>query len=374
LLCLGLLLKEIVRIEDEHVREQMICLFSSTLEFNNLFCSYKGEGTGAVRHMFSHHILKPERTPIENSVWGTCKGSGTFSTLFESRLMPAKRYLDQPFEVAHMRNLFDEISGSEKLVASDPINVKLAASWQGLIASPNGVLILNGDSSSLPLPDLSVDAVVTDPPYFDFVNYSELSDFFFAWLAPTLKDKYAWFDQPDSSHPAEVQHNDPHVFARHLASVFSECHRTLKDAGVLAFSFHHSRTEGWAAIYEAISTTGFAVVAAHPVHAELRCSSPKTATKEPISLDAILVCRKTTVAAPGHFDRTEILRQSQQLTKKLSDAGMSISRADEFVVLASRSLISASAARYSVTQFKDALDSLREQPVGANTVLHRVRR
>ena len=84
LLCLGLLLRRILEIEDERVQEQMLCLFSSTLEFNNLFCSYKGEGTGAVRHMFSHHILKPERAPLENSVWGTDKSSGTFSSLFES--------------------------------------------------------------------------------------------------------------------------------------------------------------------------------------------------------------------------------------------------------------------------------------------------
>ncbi|MCP5360935.1 MAG: hypothetical protein H7A14_09475, partial [Sinobacteraceae bacterium] len=100
LLCLGLLLKAILRLEDAALQEQLLCLFSSTLEFNNLFCSYKGEGTGAVRHMFSNHILKPERMPLENSVWGTDKSSGAFSTLFESRLLRAKRYLDAPFEVA----------------------------------------------------------------------------------------------------------------------------------------------------------------------------------------------------------------------------------------------------------------------------------
>ena len=46
-------------------RRAILRLFSGTLEFNNLFTSYKGEGTGAVRHMFSHHVLKPERIPIE---------------------------------------------------------------------------------------------------------------------------------------------------------------------------------------------------------------------------------------------------------------------------------------------------------------------
>ena len=54
----------------------LLTLFSGVLEFNNMFASYKGEGTGAVRHMFSHHILKPERTPIEANPWGTPKSSG----------------------------------------------------------------------------------------------------------------------------------------------------------------------------------------------------------------------------------------------------------------------------------------------------------
>ena len=53
------------RIADVPSRHALQTLFSGVLEFNNMFASYKGEGTGAVRHMFSHHILKPERTPIE---------------------------------------------------------------------------------------------------------------------------------------------------------------------------------------------------------------------------------------------------------------------------------------------------------------------
>ncbi|WP_350314895.1 hypothetical protein, partial [Pseudoalteromonas sp. TB43-MNA-CIBAN-0091] len=62
-------MNRILQIEEQTIRDHFVCLFSGTLEFNNLFCSFKGEGTGAVRHMFSNHILKPERTPLENTVW-----------------------------------------------------------------------------------------------------------------------------------------------------------------------------------------------------------------------------------------------------------------------------------------------------------------
>lgn len=361
LLCLGLLLKEILSLEDVGVQEQILCLFSSTLEFNNMFCSFKGEGTGAVRHMFSNHILKPERTPLENSVWGTEKSSGSFSTLFESRLMRAKRYLDEPFEVTLDADLLGNKVQARKIVASDPIDVHQVRSWDELGKAGPGALILNGDSSRLPIPDASVDAVVTDPPYFDFVHYSELSDFFFAWLSPALRHRYAWFDRPDCSDSGEVQHKDPRTFARQLSYVLSESRRVLKDDGVLAFSFHHSRAEGWAAIYEAITTAGLEVVAAHPVHAEQRGASPKTAAKDPISLDAILVCCKHACAKAVPLSSSAVIERTVHLADRLSTAGMYISCADRFVIASSQMLISASAEQLSFDEFKAKLEEMRQR-------------
>ena len=359
LLCLGLLLREILCIDDEVVQEQMLCLFSSTLEFNNQFCSFKGEGTGAVRHMFSNHILKPERTPLENSVWGTDKSSGTFRTLFESRLLRAKRYLDEPFEIALGYDSDGNRTGSHKIVASHPIRARRVDTWAELEAADHGLLILNGDSSKLPVPSRSVDAVVTDPPYFDFVHYSELSDFFFAWLSPVLRHRYPWMAREDSSDEGEVQHKDPRVFARQLASVFTEACRVLKDDGVLAFSFHHSRAEGWAAIYEAINKAGMAVVAVHPVHAELRAASPKTAAKDPISLDAILVCRKKEFALQQSPAIQDVRQTVDALASRLQAAGMRISTGDRFVIGASQTLIARAAEDLSFDEIKADLEVIR---------------
>jgi putative DNA methylase len=358
-LCLGLLLKAILDIEDTAVQEQMLCLFSSTLEFNNLFCSFKGEGTGAVRHMFSNHILKPERTPLENSIWGTDKSSGTFSTLFESRLLRAKRYLDEPFELELQRDLMGLRTGTRKTLASAPLDARLVGSWQELQKADRALMALNGDSARLPVPDASVDAVITDPPYFDFVHYSELSDFFFAWLSPVLSKRYPWMRRPDSSDAGEVQHNDPRVFARQLSLVFSECRRVLKDDGVLAFSFHHSRAEGWAAIYEAIETAGMAVVAAHPVHAELKAASPKKAAKDPISLDAILVCKKRALVASDACAPQPILARVERLANQLGAAGLVVSQADRFVIAASQLLIDLGPAELPYQEIKAQLEQLQ---------------
>lgn len=361
LLCHGLLLRAILAIDDVAVQEQMLCLFSSTLEFNNLFCSFKGEGTGAVRHMFSNHILKPERAPLENCVWGTERSSGTFSTLFESRLLRAKRYLGQPFELALEHDLIGDRTGTSKVMASKPIDAKTVSSWDELQSCDRAVMILNGDSSRLPIPDASIDAVVTDPPYFDFVHYSELSDFFFSWLSPALKARYPWFARPDSSDEGEVQHKDPLVFARQLGSVFAECARVLKKDGVLAFSFHHSRAEAWAAIYEAINTAGLCVVAAHPVHAELRAASPKTAAKSPISLDAILVCKKRVDVTTPQCSQWPVVANTQALASRLEAAGMSVSGGDRFVIGASQLLIAAARDRLPFDAVERRLECLRGQ-------------
>lgn len=358
LLCLGLLLKAIMRLEDRAIREQLLCLFSSTLEFNNLFCSFKGEGTGAVRHMFSNHILKPERTPLENSIWGTNRSSGTFMSLFESRLLRAKRYLNEPFELRLESDLLGAKAGTSKVVASAPISPRLVESWREIEAvKGSAALILNGNSAALPIPDRSIDAVITDPPYFDFVHYSELSDFFFAWLAPALKGSYPWFEREDSSAEGEVQDKDPQMFSRHLGYVFAESRRVLKDDGVLAFSFHHSRPEGWAAIYCALAQADMTVVAAHPVHAELRAASPKSAAKDPISLDAILVCRKRATVEPISYSLETIQARTSALSKRLEEGGLLLSRADYFVIAASQALI---ATGYECLSFDEIEQRLLE--------------
>ncbi len=357
LLCLGLLLRSILRIENRKIREQLLCLFSSTLEFNNLFCTFKGEGTGAVRHMFSHHILKPEKTPLENCVWGTSKSSGTFSTLFESRLIPAKRYLDDPYELFLDRNLFGEVEGSGKVTCSKPIDVTLVESWEEFSSHNKAALVMNGSSVNLNIPNESVDLVITDPPYFDFIHYSELSDFFFSWLAPTLRNDYSFFKGENSSGLGEVQHSDPRYFAEQLKQVLSECYRVLKHEGLLVFSFHHSRPEGWAAIFQAVQSSGLRIVSSHPVYGELSVSSPKSSAKDPISLDAILVCKKAGNQEEPFVDIKRAEIKAKEYTIKLRSAGIKISKSDEFVILASQILANV----YDVSMSFDAMKHLLEQ-------------
>jgi len=358
LLCLGMLLRRILHVEAKTIRDQFLCLFSSTLEFNNLFCSFKGEGTGAVRPLFSHHILKPERSVLENNVWGTEKSSGAFSTLLRSRLLKAKQYLDAPFEVGSSPSLFGDTkdSGNGKVISSSPLNLTVTSEWDEFAFKPKTALVLNGDGAELPIPDKSVDAIITDPPYFDFIHYSELSDFFYAWLAPVLRQDYRYFEAPDSSHDHEVQGRNPERFAEKLARVFRECHRVLKDEGVLSFSFHHSRTEGWLSIYEAITIAGFQIVAAHPIYGEMKGANPKSSTKEPITLDAILVCKKSAGSHEHADDIVETIEaKTEKISRELKSSDFILSQADTYVVTMSQALALGSCAGYSLSEMSSLL-------------------
>lgn len=321
--CLTILLEAINEIESTQIRDQFLTLFSGTLEFNNMFCSFKGEGTGAVRHLFYNHILKPERVPLENSVWGTEKSSGTFSSLYKSRLIKAKEYLNRPFE------LKVQDGKSQKVYLNKKLNPRFVKDFRTLSSTDNSCLILNSDSSHLEqIPDLSVDAVVTDPPYFDYVHYSELSDFFYAWLKPVLSDRYDFFSQGNSRRKGEVQNRSVTEFAKNLSNVFKECRRVLKDDGVMVFSFHHSRGEGWSAIFKAIHDAGFRIEKTYPVKAEMIVSTPKNQAKSPINLDSLIVCKKLTkskvTTLNSYMDETvknykSIMSEFQLFNRELSN-------------------------------------------------------
>jgi len=334
LLCLSLLADRIRKIPDRRLRDLFTCLFSGTLEFNNMFTSFKGEGTGAVRHMFSHHILKPERTPLEANLWGTPKSSGSFSTLFESRLIRALDYCENPFEISPTYKN-GKTNGEKVYGLSCPLGTDIAESFTEF--QENKDLYLScGDSAKTDLRTESVDAIITDPPFFDNVHYSQLADFFYVWQRHILGANRN-HDTKSTRSEEEVQQSDPTIFTERLYGVWKECNRVLRREGLLIFTYHHSREEGWRSVLEAIVKAGFVIVATHPIKAEMSVAMPKFQAKEPIDLDIIIVCRKrgTTSAEaldPKRFIGNSIAEATEQIGR-FNGSGRSLSRNDVYVIL-----------------------------------------
>lgn len=328
LLCLSILAGGIRSIEDRSTRELFACLFSGTLEFNNMFASYKGEGTGAVRHMFAHHILKPERTPLEANLWGTPSSSGSFSTLYQSRIVRALNYADAPTEL-HVTRPGEK--GIKVPGLSERMGYEVTTSFQAFQDSYARLYLSCGDSSSTDVETGAVDAVVTDPPFYDNVHYSQLADFFHVWQRHLLGS--VGTREADTTRAiGEVQDEDGPAFTLKLASVFRESHRVLKQDGLLVFTYHHSRQEGWSSVLEAVMRAGFHIVAAHPIKAEMSVAMPKSQAKDPIDLDVILVCRKGAGSEAREIGE-EVAAVAADQMRRLDGRSRKLSRNDVRVIV-----------------------------------------
>jgi putative DNA methylase len=337
LLCLSILADRIRTISDPAIRDLFVCLLSGTLEFNNMFASYKGEGTGAVRHMFAHHILKPERVPLEANLWGTPKSSGSFSTIFEGRIRRALDYAENPFEI-RVSSKNGKRAGDKVFDLSERLGFEIAATYDEFAAGKK-VYLSRGDSSTTDIPDASVDAVITDPPFFDNVHYSQLADFFHVWQRHVLNCDDCLQGESTRSQ-GEVQNEDVELFTRRLTGVWMESCRVLKDDGLLVFTYHHSRPEGWRSVLEALMRVGFTITATHPIKAEMSVAMPKHQAKEPIDLDVVVVCRKTVLASAGAAKHSWSAagQTAKSQVQRLRRAGRELSRNDIRVVVTAQVL------------------------------------
>ncbi len=334
---------------DDAEREALCALFSGTLEFNNLFTSFKGEGTGAVRHMFSHHILKPERTPLEAHPWGTPQSSGSFSTLLSSRIERAHAYKREPADlVATDSGVIERIMG-----VSTPIGAKLNQSWATFAESEStSSYVATRNAADTDLPSGSVDLIVTDPPFMDNVHYAELADFFHAWLRAM---------RPFQNYPAaettrregEVQNADPNEFGKAIEAVWTECERVLKPGGLLAFTFHQARISGWVQAVEALRRAGFVVTAVQPVKGEMTTSIVKAGAREPSNLDSIVVCRRLADGAASPYTSVDDATDGALTAlRALVEAGIDVGAGDV------RSVVRGSVLAYLASTEADLADHI----------------
>ncbi|MGD0190288.1 MAG: DNA methyltransferase [Rhizomicrobium sp.] len=359
LLSISKLANRIARTPDPVLRELFTCLLTGALEFNNMFASYKGEGTGAVRHMFAHHVLKPERTPLEANLWGTPKSSGSFSTMFRTRISRALDYADNPFELRVIERQGKK-SGAKVFGLSDKIGYEIADSYQGFEAGKR-VYLSCGDSGRTDLADRSVDSILTDPPFFDNVHYSQLADFFYVWQRFILGNG-SGRESLTTRSDSEVQNAEETIFTDRLTNVWNEANRVLKDDGILAFTYHHSRAEGWRAVLRALMNAGFVITAAHPIKSEMSVAMPKHQAKEPIDLDVILVCRKRSENMVARWDHCLIDKANGAAAtqvQRFRSSGRRLSRNDVRVIVMAQLLriISFLPSADEATRVLDAVES-----------------
>jgi putative DNA methylase len=153
------------------------------------------------------------------------------------------------------------------------------------------------DAAAFDLAPESLDAVLTDPPYFGNVQYAELMDFCYVWLRKLVGMSVPEFSPASTRNSGELTGNENmgrglEHFTEGLSSVFEKIAVALKPGAPLAFTYHHNRIDAYYPIAVAVLDAGLTCSASLPCPAEMGASIHISGTKSSI-IDTVFVCRST---------------------------------------------------------------------------------
>jgi putative DNA methylase len=171
-----------------------------------------------------------------------------------------------------------------------------------------GARVTHASATRLPYPDGFFDAVLTDPPYYNNVSYSYLSDFFYVWLKRSIgqihPDLFATPLTPKAGEIVAYAHGEggfeagKRFFEEQLAAAFREMARVLKPGGITVVVYAHKSTAGWETVINALLDSGLVVNAAWPLNTEMqsRLLANETAA---LASSIYIVARKAARRATG---------------------------------------------------------------------------
>jgi putative DNA methylase len=149
------------------------------------------------------------------------------------------------------------------------------------------------------------DICIFDPPYFDYIAYSELSEFYRAWLKePVL-----------GGHPLLPAAQDPvGTFGRALGVCMSNAVKRLRPGRVLAFTYHSANEPAWEAVGVALDMANLLVTGLWPVRNDGHMGHHTHEGN--CEWDVVVVCRRKGECVPAvPFSTSEMWCQ---LVKPLS--------------------------------------------------------
>ncbi len=350
LLGLELSCRQIAATANERVRHALATNFSDLLRYQNMLCRYD---TMALKSLdiFSVHGFPVGLVECESNLIGFVNGnganvgSGGWTNIIE-KYTRAKSYCDAPFEV--------------KQVGRRKVTVPIHGEWIGERkngAMTRAVTLRCASSTTVSLPPSSLDAVLTDPPYFGNVQYGELMDFCYVWLRRLVGTETEGFRLPSSRSPEELTGNATQArgiehFTDGLAAVWRSMSHALKPGAPLAFTFHHNRIEPYHAVGVAILDAGLTCLATLPCPAEMGGSIHIHGTGSSI-VDTIFVCRTQGRMRRGQefisLDGLELVMEGE--LSMLRSAGMKPTAGDI------RCMVFGHLVRYAIGQLRKSWDT-----------------
>ena len=193
------------------------------------------------------------------------------------------------------------------------------------------------------------DAIVTDPPYYDAIPYSDCMDFFHVWLRRSTRDlsdeiRSVFSDElgPKWNHDS----NDGELiddasrfdgdkvrskknYEDGMARAFRSCYAALRPDGRLVVVFANKLPDAWETLVAALIRAGFVVDGSWPIQTE-RGSRNRAIASAALSSSVWIVCKKRPAARPG-WDNVVLGEMRDNITRQLRnfwDAGI---RGPDFV-------------------------------------------
>lgn len=211
-----------------------------------------------------------------------------------------------------------------------------AATWvakaaDSLVSLPSSARVWRGDAARTPLAKGSVDLAFIDPPYFDSIAYSFLSDAFYVWLKRLLEPvQPELFSDDLTEKRAEAVVDRKHSLANHVRTgahfagkmreAFEEIRRVLKDDGLFVVMYGHKEVAAWEALLEPLVSAGFTPSVSWPVQMERKVKFEHSKV-DALATSVILVCRPIKSTRPSKLPRAVSFRDflHQRLDELIED-------------------------------------------------------
>ena len=213
-------------------------------------------------------------------------------------------------------------------------------------AACSGTSVL-GSATSCEVAD--IDVVVTDPPYYDAIPYSDLMDFFHVWLRRSLSGLSGEIDSAFSDHLGpkwDHESNDGELiddasrfdgdkerskwnYEDGMARAFRSCHAALRPEGRLVVVFANKQPDAWETLVGALIRAGFVVDGSWPIQTE-RENRNRAHSSAALSSSVWIVCKKRAAARPG-WNSSVLEEMRHNITEKLRDFWDAGIRGPDFV-------------------------------------------
>ena len=193
------------------------------------------------------------------------------------------------------------------------------------------------------------DAIVTDPPYYDAIPYSDLMDFFHVWLRRSTRGFSEEIDEAfaeplgpkwnhdrgdgelidDASRFGGDKKKSKRNYEDGMARSFEACHSALRPDGRLVVVFANKQPDAWEALVAALIRAGFVVDGSWPIQTEMG-NRTRAMASAALSSSVWLVCKKRGPARLG-WDTAVFGEMREKITHQLRDFWDAGIRGPDFV-------------------------------------------